>query len=404
MSCFSKLRHFLALTALWLVGATPVLSAATSVTITVTSDRVALRARGNIDSEIVHQVSTDTRLTAHGDLTGTWLAVTPPDEVNLWVYGELIRNGMAISRAQVRSGPGISYRDVGRLEEGDPVIVRGAYKEWLKIAPPAGALLWIARKYVQSPDLPAPVAPTAPVPPPPTIPAPDAGEPQPTMPLPPVVTPPPTPEPIVAAPVPAPPVTPTPVVPEPAPVSPPVPPTPPPAPIEPAVQDAPPTQTVSTLAPTPVQPTTTAPAPMPSPPPKAPVSPTPAPVDLPPPPTPDEHRGPQPPETGQPVVLRDLDDEAAAVALVPKNAIAGEVVQREGMLQPAGLVWRRPSPYRLVSRDDRGRGITLCFLNMVDPQRLPELVGRRLSVTGREYTIQGVRQPLVIAEEVRLLP
>jgi uncharacterized protein YraI len=100
---------------------------------------------------VVGEVGRGDVLTA-GEAQGDWLAVTPPDTVGVWVFSQLVRDGKAsVSPVLVRAGPGINYREVGRLQKGDKVVVKGASAsgEWLKIAPPAGCVLWISGKYTE---------------------------------------------------------------------------------------------------------------------------------------------------------------------------------------------------------------------------------------------------------------
>lgn len=124
----------------------------------VTGDRVNLRAAPDDTSEVVSQASRGDTLLG-GEPEGEWVAVFPPDAVDLWVYAELVKDGVvAVSKLRVRSGPGISYRAVGRLTKGSKVAIRGRKEEWLKIAPPPGCLLWINRRYVEL-AAPTPVAP-----------------------------------------------------------------------------------------------------------------------------------------------------------------------------------------------------------------------------------------------------
>jgi len=135
----------------------------------VTGDRVNLRALADSTSEIVGQVSTgDILYTEAPD--GEWLAVAPPPDTDVWVYRELVVDGVvAVSKLRVRSGPGISYRPVGRVSKGDRVEERGRQGDWLKIAPPPDCAVYIHRDFVERADAPAPAVkkPPAPKPAPP---------------------------------------------------------------------------------------------------------------------------------------------------------------------------------------------------------------------------------------------
>jgi len=117
----------------------------------ITADHLNLRAGPNAQAEVVGQVERGAVLMA-GDAQGDWLPITPPNTVVVWVFSQLVRDGEAsVSPVLVRAGPGINYREVGRLQKGDKVTVKGASAsgEWLKIAPPADCILWINSKYAE---------------------------------------------------------------------------------------------------------------------------------------------------------------------------------------------------------------------------------------------------------------
>lgn len=114
------------------------------------ADRVNLRAGPSDQAEVVAQVSKGQTLAAQGGLENEWVSVIPPANVSLWVYGDLVKDGIvAASKAQVRAGPGISYRIVGALQKGQKLTVRETKEDWLKIAPPPGCALWISRKFIE---------------------------------------------------------------------------------------------------------------------------------------------------------------------------------------------------------------------------------------------------------------
>lgn len=127
----------------------------------VTGDRVNLRALADSTSEIVGQVSTGDILMADS-ADGEWFAVSPPSETDVWVYRELVVDGVvAVTKLRVRSGPGISYRPVGRVTRGDRVEERGVQGDWLKIAPPPDCTVYIHRDFVERADAPPAAPPEA---------------------------------------------------------------------------------------------------------------------------------------------------------------------------------------------------------------------------------------------------
>lgn len=106
--------------------------------------------------EVVCQVDEGDRVTVRRAIEG-WAEIVPPSHARLWVYGELIENGNVIAaRVQVRSGPGISYRPAGKLERGAKVTIEATERDWVRIAPPPSAAVWISRDYLASPSTPQP--------------------------------------------------------------------------------------------------------------------------------------------------------------------------------------------------------------------------------------------------------
>ncbi|MGD9611696.1 MAG: SH3 domain-containing protein [Kiritimatiellia bacterium] len=132
-----------AATAAALSGQTPV---------RVTADHVNLRAKALLTSEVVAQAAYDERLAAYG-IGEEWVEVAAPAKADLWVAKTFVQAPaytVGANRVNVRAGPGINYNVVCTLELGETVAPRGEeVAEWLKIAPPASARLWISREYVE---------------------------------------------------------------------------------------------------------------------------------------------------------------------------------------------------------------------------------------------------------------
>ena len=146
---------------------------ATSITMTetkvrVTGNNVNLRSEPKSNAEILKQVSVgvelDARFSTHvsGLIVDEWVRVTPPQEVNFWIYSALVENGeVNVAKAQIRSGAGLTFSVVGQVERGTKIVERGRVGDWIKIAPPEGTYAWISGKFVEV------VAPPPPPPPPP---------------------------------------------------------------------------------------------------------------------------------------------------------------------------------------------------------------------------------------------
>lgn len=127
----------------------------------VLGNKVNLRAKPNKNAEVVTQVSSNAQLLAKS-VGPEWVEIVPPAMVELWVLGEYIKDGVINSqqKVNVRAGPGINFSIVGKLSQGDKVVVKGSHQEWVSIVPPPSCSVWIDRTYV---DFAADETPTPPV-------------------------------------------------------------------------------------------------------------------------------------------------------------------------------------------------------------------------------------------------
>ncbi len=149
----------------WLIGAAGGLCRETGRQLTVMRENVNLRAKPSMAAEVVAQVSAPDKLTVIS-VSDEWVEVVPPPHAELWVLGDYVRDGIVAckTRVNVRAGAGINFNIVGQLSNGAPVSVRGSHVDWIKIAPPESASLWIARSMVEfePADAAAPAAEPAP--------------------------------------------------------------------------------------------------------------------------------------------------------------------------------------------------------------------------------------------------
>lgn len=83
--------------------------------------------------------------------------------------------------------------------------------------------------------------------------------------------------------------------------------------------------------------------------------------------------------------------------LVPLEG-QGRLVQQEGELKPAPFIFGRPSKYRMTRREGNQLK-TICYVRG-NSKQLSSLLNERLIVHGREYWVQGVRQPVLVLERI----
>ncbi len=83
--------------------------------------------------------------------------------------------------------------------------------------------------------------------------------------------------------------------------------------------------------------------------------------------------------------------------LVPLEG-QGRLVEREGELKPAPFVFGRPSKFRLARREGNQLK-TVCYVRGNTGQ-LNSLMNESLIISGREYWVQGIRQPVLVPERI----
>lgn len=107
----------------------------------------------------------------------------------------------------------------------------------------------------------------------------------------------------------------------------------------------------------------------------------------------------------------DAAPPSAATAAMPQPAVPppadlklvplqgqGRSVQREGELKPAPFLFGRPSAFRLVKKEGV-QMVTVCYVRGNSGQ-LNSLMNEPLTIFGREYWVQGVKQPVVVLERI----
>lgn len=101
----------------------------------------------------------------------------------------------------------------------------------------------------------------------------------------------------------------------------------------------------------------------------------------------------------------DEDVSPAADASQKKRLVGrapqGQMVSVTGVLRPAGFFpLRRPSPYRLIVSTGTGPARTACYVTG-DTAAIAAHLGERVTLVGKRYWVQGVREPVVEVTEFR---
>lgn len=121
----------------------------TNFQVRVVADNVNLRVRPDAGTEVVSQVHEGQLLSAIR-VEGDWLGILAPTNAGLWLKKQFVKNGVVMGdKIHLRSGPGISYRDVGTVSQGAVLTEWETHGDWLKVAAPPDLVLWVSRTVVQ---------------------------------------------------------------------------------------------------------------------------------------------------------------------------------------------------------------------------------------------------------------
>jgi len=116
---------------------------------TVIGERVNIRTAPSLRAEIVGRLDRDQAVEVIAS-DGQWCAITPPADVSAWVAADYLREGTVIAdRLNVRSGPGVSYAVLARLNKGESPELLEEEGDWIKIALPSAARLWVSARFVR---------------------------------------------------------------------------------------------------------------------------------------------------------------------------------------------------------------------------------------------------------------
>jgi len=71
-------------------------------------------------------------------LNGDWIEIAIPPSAAVWVASSFVDKGAVVKKAHLRSGPGVAYESFGVAEPGEKVdIIDSSKDHWFKIAPKA---------------------------------------------------------------------------------------------------------------------------------------------------------------------------------------------------------------------------------------------------------------------------
>ncbi len=147
----------------------------------VNADRVNLRGRPSLSSEVVTQVHKGETVVVCESIAlqqprpqdpSAWHRIRLPEDTPVWVHAgfvDPIDKTVRVPRLNVRAGPGENYSVIGLLTMGDTVQELRVLEDWMEIQPPPDTYAYMAAAYATI-SHPATSAfdSSPPVPPPPT--------------------------------------------------------------------------------------------------------------------------------------------------------------------------------------------------------------------------------------------
>jgi SH3-like domain-containing protein len=129
-------------------------------------DNINVRSRPATNAEIVAQLKKgapvevlETKKVGEGAAAREWARINLPATAKCYVNSLLLKDGAATTDAvNVRSGPGMNFKDIGKLDKGQQVEVVKVEGEWTRIKPTAQCFGWVAADLLDA-VAPVPVAP-----------------------------------------------------------------------------------------------------------------------------------------------------------------------------------------------------------------------------------------------------
>lgn len=153
-------QHTIRSVALLLVGACAVLTAEAQIRARINTDRVSVRAKASIFSEVVAQLRQGDEVTVlevikhenprQGE-PAEWVKIKMPSTALLWVNAAHVdtqKKTVSATRLNVRAGPGLNFSIVGSLNQGDAIRPVRVLDEWVEIEAPSSAWAFVNSLYL----------------------------------------------------------------------------------------------------------------------------------------------------------------------------------------------------------------------------------------------------------------
>lgn len=115
----------------------------------VIGDRVNVRIRPDINSEIVTQLSSGEEVIVL-EKNEEWTNIRAPIHSKCWVHTECVEGTRIKSESvNMRCGPGLAFPVLTKLKKGTPLNIIEVFGDWVRIEPPVGFGVWVSSKYLE---------------------------------------------------------------------------------------------------------------------------------------------------------------------------------------------------------------------------------------------------------------
>lgn len=111
--------------------------------------KMNVRAAPNTSSEIMYMLEKNEDALVVEE-SGEWLKIKPKEGFSPWVHKDMVSNGVIDKdNVNVRVGPSTESSSLGKLNEGEPVIILKTEGDWHQIELPRGYGFWISANLVK---------------------------------------------------------------------------------------------------------------------------------------------------------------------------------------------------------------------------------------------------------------
>jgi uncharacterized protein YraI len=110
-------------------------------------DRGNVRTTPSRDGEVIVTLRRGDSVEVREAANGEWVRIALPAKASVWIYGllvDVVGHRVRTAEANVRTGPGKNYSELGKLKKGDTLVVLRESDGWLQIEAPSSVSCYIS--------------------------------------------------------------------------------------------------------------------------------------------------------------------------------------------------------------------------------------------------------------------